>query len=440
MGQEIERLLGRLWGSGAQGGRLDLEASEMAIRSSMHQLGGSLLEKVLNADGGGYVGQEVDCGQGHRARWVDFRRKEIVTVLAPVQVERAYYHCRDCGGGVIPKDRDLDVVGSGFSPGVRRLLGRVGSQESFQQGRQDLEELADIRVTAKQVERVAERLGQQVEALRVEELAPVRSGQVIVLKTIPKLYIAYDGTGVPVVARETEGRAGKQGPQAKTREAKLGCVFTQTRLDEDGQPQRDAGSTSYVGAIETAEAFGRRIYREAVRRGLEQAQRVVVLGDGAVWIWKIAEEHFPAAIQIVDLYHARQHLAELAQRVYGPASPQWKTWVAARYRELDASQVEKVRGAIFGLKTRDQGVQQGIERERKYFETNAERMRYAEFRHQGLFVGSGVVEAGCKTIIGHRLKQSGMHWTVRGANAIIALRCLNLSGLWEQFWENRASA
>lgn len=436
MGKEIERLLGRLLGSG----RLDLEASEMAIRFSMHRLGGSLLEQVLNADGGGYVGRQVDCGQGHRARWVDFRPKEIVTVLAPVQVERAYYHCRDCGGGVIPKDRDLDVVGSGFSPGVRRLLGRVGSQESFDRGRQDLEELAGIRVTAKQVERVAERIGQQVEALKEEPSAPVRSGRVIVLKTIPTLYLAYDGTGVPVVARETEGRPGKQGSQARTREAKLGCVFTQTRLDEQGQPERDAGSTSYVGAIESAEPFGRRIYREAVRRGLEQAQRVVVLGDGAVWIWKIAEEHFPAAIQIVDLYHARQHLAELAQQVYGTASAKWKPWVAARYAELDASQVEKVRAAILGLKSRDPGVQQRLERERKYFETNAERMRYAEFRRQGLFVGSGVVEAGCKTIIGYRLKQSGMHWTLRGANAIIALRCLNLSGLWEQFWESRASA
>jgi Uncharacterised protein family (UPF0236) len=433
-------LLGRLLGSGALGARLDLEASEMAIRSSMHQLGGSLLEKVLNADGGGYVGRQVDCGQGHQASWVDYRSKEIVTVLAPVQVERAYYHCRDCGGGVIPKDRDLDIVGSGISPGVRRLLGRVGSQEAFEQGRQDLEELADIRVTAKQVERVAEHIGQQVEALRVEELAPVRSGQVIVLKTISKLYIAYDGTGVPVVARETEGRPGKQGPQAKTREAKLGCVFTQTRRDEDGQPRRDAGSTSYVGAIETAEAFGRRIYREAVRRGLDQAQQVVVLGDGAVWIWKIAEEHFPTALQIVDLYHARQHLAELGKRFYGPASLKWKPWVTARYDELDAGEVEKVRGAILALKSRDRGVQQQLERERKYFETNAERMRYADFRRQGLFVGSGVVEAGCRTIIGLRLKQSGMHWTIRGANAIIALRCLELSGLWEQYWESRASA
>jgi len=277
-----------------------------------------------------------------------------------------------------------------------------------------------------------------VEASRLQEPPTILPAKVVRLKTIPKLYIAYDGTGVPVVARETEGRRGKATDQAKTREAKVGCVFTQTHVNEKGHPVREEGSTSYVGAIETAAAFGRRIYSEAVARGLDQAQRIVVLGDGAAWIWKIAEEHFPAAIEIVDLYHARQHLAELAKLVYGPLNPKSKPWSTARYQELDAGQVEKVMGAIWSLHSPDKKVQQHIDRERNYFQTNAERMRYAEFRHQGLFVGSGVVEAGCKTIVGFRLKQSGMQWTIRGANPIIALRCLGLSGRWEQFWENRA--
>jgi hypothetical protein len=261
---------------------------------------------------------------------------------------------------------------------------------------------------------------------------------VVRLKAIPKLYIAYDGTGVPVVPREAEGRPGKQGPQAKTREAKVGCVFTQTHLDEQGRPRRDEGSTSYVGAIETAEAFGPRIYGEAVRRGLYQAKRVVVLGDGAPWIWNIAGEHFPEAIQIVDLYHARQHLAELAKLIHGPTDLKWKPWATARYHQLDAGQVEQVIGAILRLKSGDPTVQAHREREMRFFQNNAERMRYADFRRAGLFIGSGVVEAGCKTIIGLRLKQSGMQWTVQGANTIIALRCLDLSGQWEQFWENRA--
>jgi len=240
-----------------------------------------------------------------------------------------------------------------------------------------------------------------------------------------------------MVPRETEGRPGKEG-KAKTREAKLGCVFTQTRVNEKGQPVRDEDSTSYVGAIETAEEFGPRIYAEAVRRGLNQAKRVVVLGDGSPWIWGIADEHFPGAIQIVDLYHAREHLANLSKIVYGPTHSEGKQWLATGYQELDSGKVEDLIGDLRGLKSRDDSVQKEIEKQIHYFQTNAERMRYAEFRRQGLFVGSSVIEAGCKTIVGLRLKQSGMEWTVRGANAIIALRCLALSGRWEQFWENRA--
>ena len=419
---------------------VDLEASEMGIRSAMHRLGGTLLEKVLNADGGGYSGKDVACSQGHPARFVDTRVKEVVTVLGRVEVQRAYYHCRVCAAGVIPKDEVLDLEGTRFSPGVRRMMSRVGSKESFEEGRKDLEELADVVVTAKQVERISEQTG--AEAQQLFDSPPARSADTVVpFQPAVKLYIAYDGTGVPVVRRETEGRASKQdNGQAKTREAKVGCVFTQTKVDAEGYPVRDEGSTSYVGAIETADAFGPRIYAEARRRGLDHAQSVIVLGDGARWIWNLAEEHFPDAIQIVDLYHARQHLAELAKLVDGPSGAEWKSWAEARYQELDQGKVEFVVGALMRLKSGKSEVQHAIEKAIGYFQNNAERMRYAEFRHQGLFVGSGVVEAGCKTLVGLRLKQSGMHWTIRGANAILALRCLDLSGRWEDFWESRTAS
>ena len=330
---------------------------------------------------------------------------------------------------MIPRDDALDIVGSSFSPGVRRMMSRVGSQEPFEKGRHDLKELAGLEVTAKQVERISEQTGQQAESWQAG-----RPDKIILLKSIPKLYITYDGTGVPVVPRETEGRTGKQNPQAKTREAKLGCVFTQTTLDEQDQPLRDENSTSYVGAIETAEAFGVRIYTEAVRRGLDHAQLVVVLGDGAPWIWKIADEHFPGAIQIVDLYHARQHVTELAKLVLGSAG---KAWAELRYQQLDEGKVEALLGTMMRLKPSQPDLQAAIDKAVHYFQTNADRMRYAQFRRQGLFVGSGVVEAGCKTIVGQRLKLSGMHWTVPGANAIIALRCLDLGNQWEDFWESR---
>ena len=396
-----------------------------------------MLGKIINAEGRGYRGTQMDCGQGHAAEFVEYRWKQVQTVLGPVAVERAYYWCQQCGQGWVSRDQELDIVRTGLSPGVRRMMGRVGSKESFQEGQQDLRELAGLEVTAKEVERVSEQLGQQADSWRTQASPVGASSSVVVLKAIPKFYITYDGTGVPMVPRETEGRRGKQSPQAKTREAKLGCVFTQTTVDGQGQPVRDEDSTSYVAAIETAEAFGGRIYTEAVRRGLHQAQLVIVLGDGAPWIWTIAAEHFPGALQIVDLYHARQHVAEVAKLVL---NSEWKPWAQARYRELDEGKIEFLLGALMRLKTSQPDLPAVISKAVHYFQTNAERMRYDEFRKRGLFVGSGVVEAGCKTIVGKRLKQSGMHWTLRGANAILALRCLDLSNLWEDFWESRRAS
>lgn len=421
-------------------GHLDLEASEMAIRAAMHQMGGVLLERLLNCDGGGYRGAHLDCGQGHAAEFVAYRGKQILTVLAAVEMQRAYYHCPACQNGFVPKDQELDVVGSSFSPGVRRMMGRVGAKQSFEQGRDDLEELAGVVVPTQQVERISTQLGVQVEAFCRREREAILTGKLApLLSAVPILYIAIDATGVPVVPRETEGRRGKDARgKAKTREAKVGCVFTQTKQDEQGFPIRDEDSTSYVGAIETAEAFGPRIYAEAVRRGLRQAQKVVMLGDGGPWIWGIAAQHFPWATQIVDLYHAREHLANLGKMVYGPTSTEAKQWAAVRCAQLDAGDVEAVITSMRRLRPRPHNVQEEVRKAIDYFQTNQERMRYAKFRSEGLFVGSGVVEAGCKTVIGLRLKQSGMRWTVSHANAIIALRCCQLSGRWEQFWEQRS--
>lgn len=421
-------------------GHLDLEASEMAIRGAMHQMGGVLLEKLLNSDGGGYRGTHLDCGQGHAAEFVEYRGKQIVTVLSSVEVQRAYYYCPVCRGGMIPKDEELDVVGSSFSPGVRRMMSRVGAKEPFEQGRGDLEELAGVIVQTKQVERVSTQLGAEIEAFCQREREAIVSGKVApLLPPVPILYIAMDGTGVPVIPRETEGRRGKDATgKAKTREAKIGCVFTQTKQDDQGYPIRDEDSTTYVGAIETAAAFGPRIYAEAVRRGLRQAHRVVVLGDGGTWIWGIVAQYFPGATEIVDLYHAREHLANLGKIVYGLTSTEAKQWADARSQQLDEGDVEAVITSMKRLRPRQDNIREEVRKAIEYFQNNKERMRYAEFRSQGLFVGSGVIEAGCKTVIGLRLKQSGMRWTVNHANAIIALRCCQLSGRWEEFWEQRS--
>jgi hypothetical protein len=434
-------LVWRLLGRGGRGQGLDLEASEMAIRATMHKVGGVCLGQVVNADRGGYRGARMACSEGHECEFVDYRSKQLLTVLGEVAVRRAYYYCASCQSGMIPKDLELDIEGSSFSPGVRRMMGHVGAKEAFVEGRKDLERLAGIKVKTKAVERVAEAIGVKIEESSRLERAQAIADTVVALKAVPKLYISYDGTGVPVIAREREGRKGKGASgEAHTREAKLGCVFTQTAVDEKGYAVRDEASTSYVGAIETAAEFGWRIYAEAMRRGLRRAAQVIVLGDGAPWIWNIAAEHFPGAVQIVDLYHAREHLADLSKIIYGSETEKAKQWRKARTDELDQGAVEAILRSMRRLRPVAWPAQEALRKAINYFDTNKERMRYATFRSQGLFVGSGVIEAGCRTIVGQRLKDSGMYWSVRGANAIIALRCADLSNRLEDFWAARAAS
>ena len=354
------------------------------------------------------------------------------------------------------------------SPGVRRLMGHVGGKEAFEEGRQDLEELAGILVKTKQVERVSERLGEQIEVAAAAERKCALGGKLLPFASVPTMYIAIDGTGVPVVPRETIGRAGKdETGRAKTREVKLGCVFTQTSVDSKGRPLRDEESTTYVGAIETADDFGKRIYAEAVRRGLHRAGRVVVLGDGAAWIWNLAVDtstvrsrywtsitlsaqlptmtarefrwHFYGAVEVLDLYHARSYIRHLANAVYGTGTKKATAWTQRRLDKLDDGNVDAVLRSMRRLRPTTLETKEEIRKTIGYLKANKQRMLYADFRKQELFVGSGVVEAGCKTIAGRRLKQSGMRWTIRGANAIIALRCCQLSGRWEEFWDARSA-
>ncbi len=421
-------------------GHLDLESLEIHLRTAMHEVGSTMLEKLLNSDGGDYRGRTLPCEQGHVFEFKEYRDKEILTVLGPVTIQRAYYYDEKCDQGYCPKDRLLDIEDTSWSPGVKRIMGKVGTYRPFGLGHEDIREMAGIEVDSKAIERTCHQLGQQVEVFYQRETKVLMTGKVIPIKPIPKLYICMDATGVPVVKAETVNRKGKgEDAQAKTRDAKLGCIFTQTKVNEKGFPVRDEHSTSYVGAIETPEPFGNRLYGEALRRGLEKAQKVCVIGDGAPWIWNIAEEHFWGAIQIIDLYHARQHYWNAARAIFGLDREALNRWTGKRRKELDRGKVEKVMEAIGSLCPSTKEQEEILGGERAYFEKNKERMRYEDFRKQGLFVGSGVVEAGCRTVIGQRLKQSGMHWTVKGANNIIALRCCILSGRWEDFWECRAT-
>jgi hypothetical protein len=202
-------------------------------------------------------------------------------------------------------------------------------------------------------------------------------------------------------------------------------VFTQGAWDEEGSAILDPDSTSYVGAIESAEEFGTPLYLEACQRGWSQAQKKVV----AEWIWNLAEQHFPGAVQIVDLSPARQHLWELVRKLHPNDEAQQKAGMRIHQKRLlDKGKIEKLVAAIASLHSSNPEVAAKIRLEADYFHRKAERMRYPQFRVQHLCLGSGVMEAGCQAVIGSRLKRSGMFWTVRGANAVLALRCCLLNG------------
>jgi hypothetical protein len=410
----------------------------MAIRAAMHQAGATALTQLLQFEPPDADHLTVPCSCGHTARFKELRTKTFLSVVGPVQVRRPYYLCSHCSQGQHPVDLDLGVAGLESSPGVRRMEAVVGSQSPFGRGCEPLKVLAGLDVTAKSIERTAEAIGTDIARQEKEEVARARQ---LVLpavsqQDIPKLYVLMDGTGVPAVPAETLGRAGKiEGQRAHTRECKLGCVFTQTMVDDQGRPIRDPDSTTYTGAIETAEEFGLRIYTEAWRRGWEWATLRIVIADGAIWIWNLADLHFPGAIQIVDLYHARQHLWAVATLLFPNDSPRQKRWMISSQDLLDNGLIERLVKRLRKIESENAEVTRKLSLEAEYFERNAHRMRYPEFRELGLFVGSGVVEAGCKTVIASRLKCSGMFWTVAGANAIIALRCCLLNGRFETHWE-----
>ncbi len=415
----------------------------MLVRSALHQAGAAALTELLRLPAPADDQRRLPCRCGHSAHYRGLRSKPLLTAVGPAEVSRPYYLCRHCHRGQFPTDAELDIEDTEFSPGVRRMQAAVGQEIPFEHGRQQMKLLAGLEVTTKGVERTAEAVGEQIARREQEEIhrAVQLDLPVTLRESVPILYVEMDGTGVPVVKKETLGRKGKkEGQPAHTREVKLGCVFAQTTWDEEGYAIRDPDTTTYVGAIETAEEFGKRLYVEAWKRGWSRAQKKVVLGDGAEWIWNLARQHFPGAIQIVDLFHARQHLWDLVRKLYPNDERRQKRWIRVQKNRLDKGNIEKLVLELQSIQTSNPDVAEKLRTETEYFQTNTERMRYPKFRGQHLFVGSGVIEAGCKTVIGSRLKRSGMFWTVRGANAILALRCCHLNGRFEDYWEARRAA
>ena len=396
-----------------------------------------MLGEALSADPG-HRGPRMDCGRGHEAVFTGYRDKAVDTVLGPVTLRRAWYHCARCGHGSAPRDADLGVAGASVSPGLQAMSEKAAAAVPFAQAAGLLDDLAGVRLTVKRVERAAEAGGAALAAASRSRAGLIARRRLVPLPPDPlpdKLYAVIDGTGVPVTPKETAGRNGKgEDGRARTREVKMAVFFTQDKVNDDGYPVRDRASSSYIATFEPAAAFQRLVKAEGIRRGADHVRQLTVIGDGAAWIWNLAAATFPEATCIVDLFHAREHLHSLTRSLEFMLGDRKDEWLAARLEDLDYGYIDGIAAAVREYPL--EGIKKDeTDRELGYFLNNAPRMRYHWFRSRGLFVGSGVVESGCKSVIGQRLKLSGMHWTAAGANAITTLRCQQASRPEDQIWQ-----
>lgn len=355
---------------------------------------------------------------------------KVQGIFGSFSIERDYYYHPGKKEGRHPADAALGLE-VGYTPALARLICLEGADESgFQKAEWHLAETGGITVSARQIQRVVQRVGKDAQIWQGREAAPGPSDA-------PILYASADGTGVPMRRKELEGRKGKQPDgTAKTRQVYLGCVFTQHKTDEEGHPVRDHDSTTYVSSIQSISEFGPLLRREALRRGMGSVPQVVLLIDGAAGLEHMGKDCFKDCVQIVDYYHALEHAGKVIEARLGKNHPDCKTqqsrWAKRLLKDKVASLIEETRQACGGAFQAE-----AVEKELAYFEKNIERMQYGAFRKRGFFIGSGVVEAGCKTVIGARCKQSGMFWSQPGAENVLALRCIHSSRRLDNFWKHR---
>jgi len=359
---------------------------------------------------------------------------QIDGMFGSFPLERDYYYHEGKKQGHCPADAALGLE-SAHTPALARLMCLEGADEtSYQKAEQHLAETGGIYVCGRQIQRMVQRVGAAAQQWQEREAKPGGT-------PVPIMYVSADGTGVPMRKEGLAGRAGKQPDgSAKTRLAYLGCVFTQHKTDEQGHPVRDYESTTYVSSFGSIEEFGPSLRQDAIRRGLALAMQVVLLIDGAEGLANMGRLCFPTATQIVDFYHAMEHAGKVLVTLLGSKEhPDYKTRLGRWAKRLLNDKIEQL---IAQTRKECAGKPhaEAVEKELGYFVSNIARMQYGTFRRKGFFIGSGVIEAGCKTVIGARCKQSGMFWGEPGAQNVLALRCIHTSRRLPEFWRNRLNS
>ena len=427
--QEIQELVDRFQATDPNGHAV--QQVEVFLRTAIFkpasQLVGFLLQQAANQIDADY---QPRPGEHRKARVA----LQVQCLFGTFVISRDYYYHPGKQLGHYPADAALGLEGA-YTPALARLICLEGAdQSSYQQAEEHLRDTGGIEVSARQIQRVVQRVGREAQAWQERSAVPGCC-------EAPIMYVSADATGVPMRREELEGRMGKQPDgTAKTRSAYLGCVFTQHRRDYKGRPIRDYDSTTYVSTMSPLEDFGPMLRQEAMRRGVGQADEVVLLIDGAPGLENMGHLNFCGATQIVDFYHSVEHAGKVVEAILGSKEhPQYKAQYSRWVRRLLGNGVENLI-----KETRQQGAgrpqAQTVEDQLGYFVRNVERMKYGTFRRRGFFIGSGVIEAGCKTVIGSRCKQSGMFWGEPGAQNILALRCIRSSRRLQEFWKHRLNS
>jgi hypothetical protein len=426
------QLVAERFPAGADGPRTLAEMEE-ALTAVKRELG-EQLQRLWIEQQEREAQNRTDCAAcPGTARFCGRRERIVVTRHGELRFARRYYHCTGCHDGFAPLDRRLGLDGYGTTAQVRAWLADLGSDGAFETAARRLETFTAVRLSEATAARTTVEVGRRLREEELREAERLLQGEAVPRRTRwqpQRLYVSLDGSMTPL--RDPWKRDGSRGPlHCRYGECKTAVCY-ETRRDCHGTPV--VARRQYTATLEPVEVFEKLVVGLAYHCGSDQAAELVVLADGLGYNWRIAEEYFPEALQILDFYHALEHLHTLARLCLeggqGGAEDDGvapTAWVAAQKENLLQDGVAEVGAAIQALPASSQEAQACREETHGYFVRNAERMRYRSFLEAGYQIGSGVMEAACKTVGHQRLDQSGMHWRPETADAVVALRANQLS-------------
>jgi len=400
----------------------ELGTLEDGLREKGHQLLCRLLEETLvEEEAVRREGRHPHCGQcGRETSGLGQRAKRVHLVLGEIVLPRCCYYCADCHTTWVPLDQQLGIDQSGRSPRLVEAMALLGAELPFSPAGERLAQLCGVVVGPSQIEEVTEGIGQTLQQQELDQMTRAFEGSAAgglppVENHYPWQVVALDGVMAPYRDGYHEVRVAAIG----------GVAWAPQEWEEASVEWRYVVHTGDVATL------GKLAWLESYRQGLEEAERVLVLGDGASWIWNLAEEHWPRAVQILDFYHATQHLWALGRSLWGEGSPQVAPWVAVTKGRLAEGQIEELLAQWRTLEPQDP---EGFAGELTYFANQRGRMKYDEYRVAGYPIGSGAVESANRHVVGARVKQAGMRWLEPGIKGVLALRALLRSQGWNQWW------